>query len=78
MKKILCATLLLTFCSLNARAQVSGNVVYENSGAQQGGGVTRRYPAYSTMTMEQVVADLTWCSRPPASSRKCSAPTSCR
>jgi uncharacterized protein YggE len=58
MKKILCVTLLLTFCSLNARAQVSGNVVYENSGAQQGGSVTRRYPSYSTMTMEQVVSEL--------------------
>lgn len=57
MKKILCITLLLAFCSLNARAQVSGNVVYENPGAQQGGSVTRRYPAYMTMTMEQVVSE---------------------
>lgn len=57
MKKILCTTLLLTFCSLNALAQVSGNAVYENPGAQQGGKVSRRYPAYMTMTMEQVISE---------------------
>jgi uncharacterized protein YggE len=57
MKKILCLSLLVALCSITALAQVSGNRVYENQGAQQGGQVNRRYPSYGGATTEQVVTE---------------------
>lgn len=54
MKKFLCLSLLVSLCSLTVLAQVSGNRVYENQGAQQGGQVQRRYPVFGGMS-EQVV-----------------------
>jgi uncharacterized protein YggE len=55
MKKFLCLSLLVSLCSLTVLAQVSGNRVYENPGAQQGGQVQRRYPGSGGATTEQVV-----------------------
>ncbi|MDT4896582.1 MAG: hypothetical protein QOH25_1659 [Acidobacteriota bacterium] len=55
MKKFLCLSLFVSLCSLTVLAQVSGNRVYENQGAQQGGQVNRRYPGYGGATTEQVV-----------------------
>jgi len=55
MKKIFCLSLLVSLCSLTVLAQVSGNRVYENQGAQQGAQVNRRYPGFSGGTTEQVI-----------------------
>ncbi|HEX8923054.1 MAG TPA: SIMPL domain-containing protein [Pyrinomonadaceae bacterium] len=55
MKKIFCLSLLVSLCSLTVLAQVSGNGVYENQGAQQGAQVNRRYPGFSGGTTEQVI-----------------------
>ena len=57
MKTILSLSLLVSLCSLTALAQVSGNRVYGNQGIQQGGDVTRRYPAYPETIGEQVITE---------------------
>jgi uncharacterized protein YggE len=56
MKKILCASLLVSLLSLTALAQVTGNRAYDNPGAQQGE-ANRRLPRYPETQTEQVVND---------------------
>jgi uncharacterized protein YggE len=55
MKKFLGLSLFVSLCSLTAIAQVSGNRVYGNQGAQQGEQVQRRYPGSGGATTEQVI-----------------------
>jgi uncharacterized protein YggE len=57
MKTILCLSLLVSLCTLTAVAQVSGNRVYGNQGAQQGGDVTRRYPGYPDTITDMVTTE---------------------
>ena len=56
MKNILCLSLVISFCSLTALAQETGNRVYGNQGAQQGD-VVRRRPTYPETTNELVVVE---------------------
>ncbi|HKR02745.1 MAG TPA: SIMPL domain-containing protein [Pyrinomonadaceae bacterium] len=57
MRKSFCLFLFVSLCSITALAQVSGNRVYENQGAQQGAQVQRRYPGYGGATTEQVISE---------------------
>ena len=56
MKNILCLSLVISFCSLTALAQETGNRVYGTQGAQQGD-LVRRRPTYPETTNELVVAE---------------------
>jgi hypothetical protein len=57
MKRILCLSLLISFCSLTTLAQEAGNRAYGNQGTQQGGDVVRRTPKYPDTISEQVIAE---------------------
>jgi uncharacterized protein YggE len=57
MKKLLCMSLLLPTFSFTVWAQDAANRVYGNQGAQQGGDVVRRKPAYPETSNELIVTE---------------------